>query len=183
MSGISPRASGELELRRASSSAPPKSSWISSRKRTTARRRGPRCGSRRSARRARRARGAGDELRRRDLDDDPRIVLLGEALREAMDDAGLADAGRPDQAGAVAVALGEHVERRVESRRRARRPGRSVARSPRARGCGRSRRGPASPQRRGRRSKWTRRGRGSASRTSLNPRPSPSPNLSPEPKD
>ncbi len=58
--------------------------------------------------------GAGDELGRGELDDDARIVPLDEALGEAADDAGLADAGRPDEAGAVGVPLGEDVAELVD---------------------------------------------------------------------
>ena len=54
-----------------------------------------------------------------DLDDDAIVERRRpprDALREAAHDARLADAGRADEARAVAVALGEDVERAVDLR-------------------------------------------------------------------
>ena len=63
--------------------------------------------------------GAGEQPGGVDLDDDAvverrAVAPVGDALREAAHDARLADAGRADEARAVALALREHVERAVD---------------------------------------------------------------------
>ncbi len=66
-------------------------------------------------------------------------AAVGDALREAADDARLADAGGPDEARAVAVALGEDVERAVDLGLAPEHRIELSRARPRRSGCGRSR--------------------------------------------